>query len=58
VLKSLWEEDKINLLKQFKVLFLNRANRVLSVNNAASSDITGTVADSRLILRQLYVLMQ
>jgi DNA repair protein RadC len=49
VLMTLWEEGKIDLLEQFKVLFLNRANRVLCLYNVSSGGITGTVADPRLI---------
>jgi DNA repair protein RadC len=49
VLKDLWEEGKIDLVEQFKVLFLNRANRVLCLFNVSSGGITGTVADPRLI---------
>ena len=49
VLKAVWEEGKMDLLEQFKVLFLNRANRVLCVYNVSSGGITGTVADPRLI---------
>ena len=49
VLKALWEEGKIDLLEQFKVLFFNRANQVLCLYNVSSDGITGTVADPRLI---------
>lgn len=49
VLKELWDEGKIDLVEQFKVLFLNRANRVLCLFNVSSGGITGPVADPRLI---------
>jgi DNA repair protein RadC len=49
VLIKLWEEGKMELVEQFKVLFLNRANRVLCCYNVSSGGITGTVADPRLI---------
>jgi DNA repair protein RadC len=49
VIKLLWDEDKIDLMEQFKVLFMNRANRVLCLYNLSSGGITGTVADPRLI---------
>ena len=29
VIKLLWDDDKIDLVEQFKVLFMNRANKVL-----------------------------
>jgi DNA repair protein RadC len=47
--RSLWEEGKLELVEQFKVLFLNRANKVLCLYNVSSGGITGTVADPRLI---------
>jgi DNA repair protein RadC len=49
VFKQLWEEGKMDLLEQFKVLFLNRANKVICSYNVSSGGITGTVADPRLI---------
>lgn len=50
VLKQVWDENKIEMLEEFKVIFLNRANRVIGVYDASSGGITGTVADPRLIL--------
>ena len=47
--RALWEEGKLELIEQFKVLFLNRANKVLCLYNVSSGGITGTVADPRLI---------
>ena len=49
VLRMVWEEEKMDLVEQFKVLFLNRANKVLCVYNVSSGGMTGTVADPRLI---------
>ena len=45
-----WDLDKIDLLEEFKVLFLNRSNRVLQLFPVSQGGITGTVADPRLIL--------
>jgi DNA repair protein RadC len=45
-----WNLDKIELLEEFKVLFLNRSNRVLQLFLVSQGGITGTVADPRLIL--------
>lgn len=50
VLKRVWDENKIEMVEEFKVIFLNRANRVIGVYDASSGGITGTVADPRLIL--------
>ncbi|HUC82966.1 MAG TPA: JAB domain-containing protein [Flavisolibacter sp.] len=45
-----WNLDKIELVEEFKVLFLSRANRVLQIFPVSQGGITGTVADPRLIL--------
>jgi DNA repair protein RadC len=45
----LWDDGKINLVKQFKVLFLNMANKVLCLYHLSTGGITGTIADPRLI---------
>lgn len=50
ILLYYWNEDKIELLEEFKVLFLNRANRVLQIISISHGGISGTVADPRLIL--------
>jgi DNA repair protein RadC len=49
LLKHLWSEDKIDFVEQFKVLFLNRANKVLGIFEVSSGGVTGTVADPKLI---------
>lgn len=48
-LKSVWDENKIEFVEQFKVLLLNRANRVLGVYQLSSGGISSTVVDIRLI---------
>jgi len=45
-----WNDDKIDLLEEFKVLFLNRSNRVMQILAVSQGGLTGTVADPRLIL--------
>jgi len=50
ILHHYWDEGKIDLIEEFKVIFLNRSNRVLQIFSASSGGITGTVADPRLIL--------
>ena len=47
---KVWDENKMEMQEEFKVLLLNRANRVTGVYEASSGGITGTVADPRLIL--------
>jgi DNA repair protein RadC len=50
ILLHYWDDDKIDLLEEFKVLFLNRSNRVLQYISLSQGGITGTIADPRLIL--------
>jgi DNA repair protein RadC len=45
-----WNLDKIDLLEEFKVLYLNRSNRVLQILPISQGGITGTVADPRLVI--------
>ncbi|HEV7620437.1 MAG TPA: JAB domain-containing protein, partial [Flavisolibacter sp.] len=47
--RVLWEEGKIDFIEQFKMLLLNRANKVLCQFNVSSGGVTGTIADPRLI---------
>lgn len=46
---STWDHSRLELVEQFKVLLLNRANRVLGIFEVSTGGITGTVADPRLI---------
>lgn len=45
-----WNLDTIELIEEFKVMYLNRRNRVLQLLELSKGGITETVADTRLIL--------
>jgi DNA repair protein RadC len=49
IFKNHWDENKIELQEQFKVMLLNRANKVLGIYEVSTGGITGTVADPKLI---------
>jgi DNA repair protein RadC len=49
ILLKAWDENKIEFVEQFKVLFLNRANNVLGIYDVSTGGISGTVADPRVI---------
>ncbi len=49
VLKRVWNDSVIELCEQFKVIFTNRANKVLGVFEVSTGGIAGTVADPKLI---------
>ncbi len=44
-----WDENKIDFCEQFKILLLNRNNRVLGIVEISSGGVTGTVADPKMI---------
>ncbi len=46
-----WEMGRIEHIEEFKVLLLNRANRVLGICQISQGGITGTVVDVKLILQ-------
>ena len=49
LLQQIWNENKIDFVEQFKVLFLNRANKILGIIDLSTGGVTGTVADPKLI---------
>jgi len=49
VLLDNWDKSKIEFIEQFKVMLLNRANKVLGIFEVSSGSSTGTVADPKLI---------
>ena len=49
VLLGNWDEDKLEFVEQFKVLLLNRANRVLGIYELSTGGVSGTVADPKLV---------
>jgi len=49
ILLENWDSEKIELVEQFKVLLLNRANKAIGIFEASTGSVTGTVADPKLI---------
>ncbi|QCR24523.1 RadC family protein [Pontibacter sp. SGAir0037] len=49
VLRQNWDTGKIEFVEQFKVMLLNRANRVLGIYELSTGGIAGTIADPKLI---------
>lgn len=50
VLRESWDVGKIEFVEQFKILLLNRANRLLGIYEVSTGGITGTVVDVKLVL--------
>jgi DNA repair protein RadC len=44
-----WDEGKLELQEQFKVILLNCKNHVLGLYELSTGGVTGTVADPKLI---------
>ena len=44
-----WDDGKIELIEQFKVLFLNRRHKVLGLFEVSSGGIAETVVDPKLV---------
>ncbi|GGF50693.1 JAB domain-containing protein [Echinicola rosea] len=44
-----WDQSKLQFIEQFKVMLLNRANKVLGIVDISTGGISGTVADPKLI---------
>lgn len=49
LLRGNWDENKIEFIEQFKVMLLNRANRVLGIVEISTGGVSGTVADPKVI---------
>ncbi|WP_316846788.1 JAB domain-containing protein [Pedobacter psychrodurus] len=49
VLMGSWSLDKIELVEEFKIILLNRGNRVLGIVNISQGGMSGTVADPKII---------
>jgi DNA repair protein RadC len=50
VLRPLFDQDLMEVREEFIVLYLNRANRVKGWYRISAGGLTGTIADTRLIL--------
>ncbi|MFC3562902.1 JAB domain-containing protein [Pedobacter jamesrossensis] len=49
ILLNSWSEDKIEFLEEFKIILLNRANRVLGIVNISQGGIAGAYTDPKVI---------
>ncbi len=48
-----WDENKIELVEQFKILLLDRSNHCLGFSEISTGGITGSVADPKIIFSTL-----
>ena len=49
LLRATWDENKIEFVEQFKVVLMNRAQRVLGIYELSTGGVAGTVADPKLV---------
>jgi len=49
VFMGMWDNTKLELMEQFKVMLTNRANKVLGIFELSTGGVSGTVADPKLI---------
>jgi len=49
ILWGYWNEDEIELLENFNILLLDRANRVLGFAHISKGGVSGTVVDAKII---------
>lgn len=49
ILLQTWDDEKIEFVEEFRVMLINRANRVLGIVNISTGSNTGTVADPKII---------
>ncbi|WP_316778610.1 JAB domain-containing protein [Pedobacter antarcticus] len=49
ILKMSWDENLIELQEQFKIIFLNRANRILGIVEISRGGIYNTLVDPKLV---------
>ncbi|WP_443938222.1 JAB domain-containing protein [Pedobacter sp. MW01-1-1] len=49
LLKQQWDLGKINFLEEFKVVLLNRSNRVLGVVDISMGGVNGTYVDPKVV---------
>ncbi|TWF31730.1 DNA repair protein RadC [Chitinophaga polysaccharea] len=49
IFRELWDNDRIELQEQFKVMYLNQQNSILGVYQLSTGGMTSTVVDIRLL---------
>ena len=49
LLKLTWDENKIEFVEQFKVILMNKANRVLGIYELSTGGVSSTVVDTKLV---------
>jgi DNA repair protein RadC len=48
ILKDNWDESKIELVEQFKLMLTNRAHKVLGILEVSTGGVSGTLANPKV----------
>ncbi|UKT62712.1 JAB domain-containing protein [Pedobacter mucosus] len=49
IILNSWNDNQIELLEEFKIVLLNRKNRVLGIVKISAGGIAGTVVDAKIV---------
>lgn len=49
VLLENWDEDKLEFIEQFKIILMNRGNRILGIFEVSTGGVGATVVDPKVI---------
>lgn len=44
-----WDADKLEFVEEFKVILMNKANKVLGICSLSSGNVSGTIADPKQV---------
>jgi len=50
LLKAQWDINKLHYIEEFKVMLLNRSNKVLGISKISQGGISGTVVDPKVVM--------
>lgn len=49
VLLKSWDMDSIEIVEQFKIMLLNKSNKVLGISHISTGGISGTIVDIKVL---------
>ncbi|MCE7056880.1 JAB domain-containing protein [Algoriphagus sp. AGSA1] len=49
ILKASWDENKLELVEQFKIILMDNGNRCLGVSEISSGGISSCIVDQRIV---------
>jgi DNA repair protein RadC len=49
ILKAVWDENRIDLVEEFKILLMRRNNMCFAVSHISTGGVSGCIADAKII---------